>query len=238
MDNFQIETAQNIQIQQRIASLGDRVLAYILDGLIQAFYWIGGVFLLAAVADFDGDSVWVFYLVFGIPPFLYFLLFELFMDGRTPGKAAMKLRVVKLDGSKASASSYFIRWIIRLVDITLSGGGIAILCILLGGKGQRLGDIAAGTAVISEKSKIKTPYDLLADVPQDHQPVYPQVTRLSDRQFAEIKEILETAIRKEDFLLIKKLAERTADLLEVTPETKSLDFLRQVILDYTYYTQQ
>ena len=103
MDNFQIETAQNVSIYQNVASIGDRILAYLIDGVILIAYWILSLFL---IAQFGLDSqsmgdIWAYYLVLGLPIFLYYILFETFWDGKTPGKAAMKIRVVKLDGSCA-----------------------------------------------------------------------------------------------------------------------------------------
>ena len=155
MDNFQIETAQNVSIYQNVAGIGDRILAYLIDALIIFAYWILTLLLLALLDldTTDPADIWAFFLILGLPSFLYPLLFETFWDGRTPGKSAMKLKVVKLDGSKPGFGSYFVRWIMRIVDISLTSGGVAIVAILISDKGQRLGDLAAGTTVISQKKK-------------------------------------------------------------------------------------
>ena len=238
MDNFQIETAQNIRIQQTIAGVGDRILAYLIDIFVQVAYILT---LLIAMGNLNasGDSeIWILYSILAVPLFLYFFLFETFMNGRTPGKAAMKLRVVKLDGSKPDMFVFFIRWVLRLIDISLTSGGIAILVILVGGKGQRLGDMAAGTTVISEKNNPTLGASLMASLPDNYSPRYPQVTQLTDAQIHQIKSILEKALVKRDFQVIKKLAEQTSTLLAVTQEQRSLEFLQQVISDYAFYTQQ
>lgn len=238
MDNFQIETAQNIRIQQTIAGVGDRILAYLIDIVVQVAYI---VFLLIAIGTLNqsvGNEMWVLYTILAIPLILYFFLFETFMNGQTPGKAAMQLRVVKLDGTKPDMFTFFIRWVLRLIDISLTSGGIAVLVILVGGKGQRLGDMAAGTTVISEKTNPSLGESLLTSLPENYAPRYPQVTQLTDIQIQQIKSILEKAIVKRDFKVIKKLAEQTASLLAVTHEQRSLEFLQQVISDYAFYTQQ
>jgi len=238
MDNFQIETAQNIRIQQTIAGVGDRILAYLIDIVVQVAYILT---LLIAMGNLNqsGDSeIWILYSILAVPLLLYFFLFETFMNGRTPGKAAMKLRVVKLDGSKPDMFVFFIRWVLRLIDISLTSGGIAILVILVGGKGQRLGDMAAGTTVISEKNNPTLGAGLMASLPDNYSPRYPQVTQLTDTQIHQIKTILDKALVKRDFQVIKKLAEQTSTLLAVTQEQRSLEFLQQVISDYAFYTQQ
>ena len=80
MDNFQIETAQNVAIEQNIANLGDRVLAYIVDILVIATYAILAIFLLGMISLSSRDT-WVFMLIVGLPVFLYPLLAETFFNG-------------------------------------------------------------------------------------------------------------------------------------------------------------
>ncbi|MGB5944139.1 MAG: RDD family protein [Leeuwenhoekiella sp.] len=240
MDNFQIQTAQNIQIEQRVAGIGDRLLAFLVDTLIIAAYWIAA-FLVLAGFGLDSNSIgsiWVFWLVMGIPPFLYYLLFESFWDGRTPGKAAIQLRVVKLDGSKPGFGSYFVRWIMRIIDISLSSGGIAVFTILLNGKGQRLGDMAASTTVINEKKRVRLSNTILVDIPEDYVPKYPQVTVFSDTELRKIKSIYSKARHNGNHNVMIKLADKSAKMMQVTPEEKPLIFLDRIIKDYNYYTQQ
>lgn len=238
MDNFQIETAQNIRISQTIAGVGDRILAYLIDMFVQGAYVVILLIGLGNLLSSGENEMWAIYMILAIPLLMYFFLFETFMNGRTPGKAAMKLRVVKLDGSKPDMFTFFIRWVLRLIDISISSGGVAVLVIIIGGKGQRLGDIAAGTTVISEKTDPYLRENLMASLPENYIPRYPQVTQLTDAQIHQIKTILSKALVKRDFKVIKKLAEQTSSLLDITHEQRSLEFLQQVISDYAYYTQQ
>ena len=97
MNNSQIETAQNVQLSQNIANLGDRSLAFLLDTLVIVAYELLMIFLVNSMA-LSGFSNWIFVLVFGLPPFLYHLLIEAFNNGQSIGKAALRIRVVKLDG--------------------------------------------------------------------------------------------------------------------------------------------
>ncbi len=237
MDNFQIETAQNIGIQQNSASIGDRILAFLVDLFIIIIYTILSMLLLAGLeADRFGEMV--YYVVIGLPVFLYYLLFETFWGGKTPGKAALKIRVVKLDGSRPAFSNYLIRWLLRIIDISIGSGSIAVVTILLNGKGQRLGDMAAKTTVISEKRKVSLANTLAVEIPENYVPKYPQVTVLKDRDVQDIKEIYRTARVKGRHDIVIALAEKTASVLGVKFEEKPMAFIKQVIEDYNYFTQQ
>src|SRR5690606_7026060 len=141
----------------------------------------------------EGGEQWVYYLIIGLPVFLYYLVWETFNKGQTPGKAALHIRVVRLDGSRPGFSQYIIRWLLRLVDISISSGGVAVVTILLNGKGQRLGDMAAGTTVITEKKKVQLSQTLQVDIPADYIPTYPQVTILKDKDVQQIKKLYKQA---------------------------------------------
>ncbi len=237
MDNFQIETAQNISIHQNVAGIGERILAFIIDLAIIIVYNIFSFLIIAGVKE-DNGSLMMFYLVMGLPTFLYYLLWETFWDGRTPGKALLKMRVVMKDGSRPQFSNYLVRWLLRIIDISLTSGGVAVVTILLNGKGQRLGDIAAGTTVISEKSGIGLENTLEMDLPEGYQPRYPQVTVLSDRDVQEVKNLYREAKYSGQHHIIISLSKKLAELMDITVEERPVDFVQRVIQDYNYYTQQ
>ena len=237
MDNFQIETAQNISITQNVAGVGERILAYLIDLVIIVIYVIIAIFLMAGL-NVPADQEWLFVSVVFLPLLLYFLLWETLWEGRSPGKAALDLRVVKLDGSKPAFSNYIVRWLLRIIDISITSGSVAVVTILMTGRGQRLGDLAAGTTVISEKPRVGLDRTILVNVPQDYRPQYPQVTMLSDLDVQEIKEIYRESLQNSNYRVIGTLSKKVSDLLQVTPEEKPVQFLKTVLKDYSYYTQQ
>lgn len=237
MDNFQIETAQNISIEQNVAGIGERILAFVIDLAVNIIYMVFAGLLMAGLGGSDGNEM-MYYLVLGLPPFLYYLLWETFWDGKTPGKALLQIRVVKKDGSRPQFSNYLVRWLLRIIDISLTSGGVAVVTILLNGKGQRLGDIAAGTTVISERKKVGIHNTLVVDLPENYQPKYPQVTVLSDSDIQQIKNLYQQARREGQHHIILSLSEKIADLMDVKIEEKPIDFVQRVINDYNYYTQQ
>jgi len=237
MDNFQIETAQNVNIIQNAAGVGERILAFFIDFLVMVTYVIL-VSVLLAWTEVGDDYIFVLAMTLGLPLFLYHLLWEMFWNGRSPGKAAMSLRVVKLDGSKPAFSNYLIRWLIRIIDITGTSGGLALIVILLNGKGQRLGDVAATTTVISEKQTVSFAQTLLINLPESFVPTYPQVTVFKDNEMQTIKTVFLRAKYNGNHNVILKLSARVSKVMEISFEETPIIFLETVLKDYNYYTQQ
>ncbi len=236
MDNFQIETAQNVNIVQNVAGLGDRILAYLIDFLILAAYVFAVVVIFMAI-DLPSDSEFLIYITISLPVVTYHLLWETFWDGRSPGKRAMNLKVVKLDGSKPSFSNYLLRWLLRVIDLTSTGGSLALVSILFNGKGQRVGDIAAGTTVISENAVVGLAQTVLVDIPEGYVPMYPQVTVFTDHEMQTIKNLFQSARYGGNHHVILKLSNRVSKVMEITVEETPIKFLDKVIKDYNYYTQ-
>ncbi|MCL5245996.1 RDD family protein [Cellulophaga sp. 20_2_10] len=237
MNEIQIETAQNISIHQNAAHLGDRMLAFIIDSIVIFIYSLLMFFLLVYM-NIVFEDAWHLYLIVMLPSFFYYLILETFMNGATVGKRIMSIRVVKIDGSTPNFSSYFIRWIMRIVDVALSTGGVAVLTILLRGNGQRLGDIAAGTTVITEKKKIKLEDTMVANLPENYRPSYPQVTVFKDAEMQTIKELYSSARKNGDHNVIVSLSEKIKEVTNITTDKKPLEFVGIVIKDYIFYTQE
>lgn len=238
MDNFQIETAQNITIQQNVAHVSTRIGSHLIDVLILLGYYFGiMVFfnLIDYTPDFNNITP---YLILILPYLFYSLLFEVFMNGQTPGKYFNKIRVVKLDGSKPTFGSYLIRWFLRFIDINIFSGGVAILTIMLNGKGQRLGDIAAGTTVISEKKRVKITDTILESVVETHTPTFPQVTVLTDEEVQTIHKIFKNAKRKRKHNVILKLSFKVKEMTNIQSDLQPMELVDTVIKDYYHYTQE
>jgi uncharacterized RDD family membrane protein YckC len=238
MDNFQIETAQNVTIHQNVASVSTRIGAFLIDVLIIGGYYTIILLLINALGFEISESLYVYYALLSLPVFFYSLIFETLMDGQTPGKYFCKIRVTKIDGSKPTFGSYLIRWVLRIIDISLASGSIALLTILLNGKGQRLGDLAAGTTVISEKKNIQLNDTLLVDISENYEPTFPQVTLLNDNDIQTIKELFIDAKKNGNHKAISKLHLKILTITGITTELNPINFIDLVIKDYNYYTQQ
>ena len=76
MDNFQIETAQNVNIFQNVAGIGERILAFMIDLVIQIAYGIAVLLLFNSLDMLDNDDhLYLIIMTVGIPIFIYHLVF-------------------------------------------------------------------------------------------------------------------------------------------------------------------
>ena len=242
METIKIETTQNVSLEYTPASVGERILAFLIDILIEIAY----IFAVAKIFDvFDIDLNWrdgigstVFYFVFFIPIIFYDVLSEIFLNGQSIGKKAMNIKVIRTNGRQADIGQYALRWFFRVVDVSFSVGLAGIIGISTNGRGQRIGDLAADTCVIRVP---KTPnMNLQLLMPQFgelYSPKYMQVTLLSDNDINLIKEFLIAYRKERKAEILEKIAQKTKLLLGLSyvSETDE-EFLKVIIKDYSYLT--
>ncbi|MCS3868022.1 putative RDD family membrane protein YckC [Chryseobacterium ginsenosidimutans] len=245
MSQIAINTSQNVNINFNIASVGDRMIAFILDLLIKVAYVIAILYTFFSLLDLgyllnglDQWSVVAVYTLLLFPTAIYPIVLESLMEGQTPGKKVMKIRVVKIDGYQAGFGDYLIRWVFRIID-TLFLGVVGLISMIISKNNQRLGDIASGTAVISLKNNINISHTILENIKEDYIPTFPQVIALSDNDMRIIKDNYLKAMRVDDRQIISKLSDKIKGILklEIDP-TKMTErqFIGVVIKDYNYYT--
>ena len=121
-----IVTGQYVHIQQATASIGDRILAQIIDWLVMLAYIAFSFWLLVEI-DADGE---VFFFFETLPILFYTLCMEVFNHGQSIGKMVMKTRVVKMDGSTPTLGAYIMRWLLYIIDGP-SMSFLGVLVILL-----------------------------------------------------------------------------------------------------------
>ncbi|WP_238528024.1 RDD family protein [Aquimarina agarivorans] len=160
------------------------------------------------------------------------------LNGQTLGKKIAKVQVVKIDGYRAGFLDYFIRWVMRIVDINLFSGVVALVVIGSSKKHQRLGGIASGTAVITLKNKVTIDHTILQEVEADYEPVYTSVLKLSDNDVRIIKENLITALKTEDHKTLLIIKEKIIKVIGQTPakDITAENFIKRVIKDYNHYS--
>ncbi len=235
MQKVGIQTTQNVLIDYEVATLGERIGAYLLDGILLLAY----LFLLGYInIDVYQLPIWV-NIILGLPVLLYHLVCEVFFNGQSIAKRQLHIKVVRLDGTSPSLGSYLLRWILRPVDFLLYGS-VAILCILIGGKGQRLGDIAAGTTVVKyHKDSLRyIPPVYTSDLPEDYVVHFPQVNRLTDEDIALIRETLQLYRRTANAEPVQVMSEKAKELLQVETSMPPVKFLNVLIKDYQYLSAQ
>jgi uncharacterized RDD family membrane protein YckC len=147
-------TGEAVELELRPARLASRTVAFALDLIVQ----LVALFLLTVAygaIGFHLDSALAatFSLILVLACFLgYPIVLETLWHGRTLGKAAMGLRVVRDDGGPAPFTSIVIREVEGLIiDKLFLFGLIGIITMLSSERAKRLGDMLAGTVVINER---------------------------------------------------------------------------------------
>lgn len=246
MLELQINTTQNVNINFTAASVGERILSYGIDWIIKVaymiviFYVVFDIFNIGdQISTLDTWSQIAIIILFLLPVIFYTLSFETLLDGQTPGKRVMKIQVVKIDGYQASLADYVIRWFFRIVDINMMSGVVALISIISSKKNQRLGDISAGTSVISLKNKVNISHTILENLKEDYVPSYPSVIRLSDNDARIIKDTFKTAKKSRDYNTLIKLRSKIMEVAEIKERKQKTDieFIDVILKDYNYYTQ-
>ncbi|WP_264549354.1 RDD family protein [Flavobacterium sp. N2820] len=244
MTQLSINTTQNVNINFTAASVGDRIFAQLLDILVMiAYVVVIGFFLdiTGLTTTIEAMDDWSIMAVYGIiysPIMFYTIVQESLWEGQTIGKRIMKTKVIKLDGYQAGFGDYLVRWLFRLVEVFIGNGIIGLITIIASQKNQRLGDMAAGTAVITLKNKVNINHTIIQDINSDYVPTYPLVIKLSDNDVRIIKETFETAITTRDYATIIKLREKVLSVTGIKNQSgNDQDFIRTLLKDYNYYTQ-
>lgn len=245
MTQLSITTTQNVNILFTAASVGERIVAQLLDNVVKIAYVIAVVYLIDKFkfnGFFDTADMWsvmaIGIIIFS-PAIFYTLVLESLWEGQTIGKKLMKLKVIKIDGYQAGFGEYLIRWVFRILEIAIGSGIIGLVVMAINKNNQRLGDIAAGTAVISLRNKININHTILQELSNDYQPQYPLVIKLSDNDLRIIKETFENCLKSKDYVTISKLRKKILDVTGIKYDSDTdIEFIRTVLKDYNYYTQK
>lgn len=233
MTDISIITAQNTVLVQNKSSLGDRMLATILDLLFFFAYFILGAFIAGAAGLSE-----VFWIVYMLPVLFYSLIMEAAFHGQTFGKRIMKLKVIHCEGREVPLTSYVLRWLLRIIDIWTFSGCVAVIVIILSKKGQRLGDMAANTIVVSlknDRAKLSDITFYKSEI-KEETVQFPQVNLLNDADIALIRDVLVYGKQNEYNGPAAKMILQTTDSMKkkLAVETNLIPvkFLEQLIADY------
>ncbi|MEB3961963.1 RDD family protein [Streptomyces kunmingensis] len=149
----ELVTGEAVALELRPAKLPSRALAVLID-LVVAFvvYIAVTIAVVAATASLDDAasaalSVALFLLVLvGVP-----IAVETLSHGRSLGKLACGLRVVRDDGGPIRFRHALVRGAVGVVEILLTFGVVACIASLVSARGRRVGDVFAGTLVVRER---------------------------------------------------------------------------------------
>jgi len=141
-----------------LAGLGSRFIAILIDSLILGAAFIAlilvAAFVIPALGPGPESASWgvgIFFLFLFLLAWGYFSLFEAFWNGRTPGKAAAKIRVIHQSGRGITFVESLARNLVRVIDYMPSFYAVGIVAVFLSKRNQRLGDMVAGTLVVRDR---------------------------------------------------------------------------------------
>lgn len=160
-DSVVIATPEGIELTLSLAGVGSRFVAAAVDlaittAMIVAFFFALGLGTAGLVGDagpVDAGlyGIAILLTVIFLINFFYAVLFEVWANGKTPGKRWTGLRVVSSTGGPVGFRDSMIRNLIRFVDALPAGYVVGIVAILVSRRNQRLGDMFAGTLVILDR---------------------------------------------------------------------------------------
>ena len=217
-DTRKIATPEGVDLELRLAGVGSRFSAGLIDLVIQSALLVA-TGLLASLAGGELAGIVVFTIGFFIATVVYDVLFEVRAAGRTPGKRVLGLRVVLADGAPVGLRASAVRNLIRLFEGFATSYVPAILSILITRDNQRLGDLAAGTIVAREAVAAAGP-SLVGSRPLPPELAHWDVSAVTAEELGAVRSFLG---RRHDFepaareALARRLAERLATRVSGAP---------------------
>ena len=242
MNTIKVSTTQHIDIEYDVAGLGERIAARMIDmGIFLLLYFLGVLFMaLLANAGAGEVGLVVLLVIFGVLYVFYDLVCEVFFNGQSVGKRAMKIKVISLDGAQPGLGQYLLRWTFRIVDFLLTSGVGALISVAVTDKKQRIGDIVANTTLVKTKPRAELSAIAFRPPAETYELRFPQVDQLTDRDIALVHEVIQNYQKSGNSLLIYQLANKLKSHLNIElPEgMNELQFLHILVNDYNVATSR
>jgi len=197
MKTITIITPANIEVEYKLAGVGARLAAFIIDitlqfvsiGLVAAILWGVYRFLTNINAAPRFSTMIAVFMVINFIIYLgYFIICEMVMNGQSIGKRLFGLRVIRDNGQPIEFPQALIRGIIRS---SLDMMYFALFVIMFSKKHKRVGDMAAGTIVVIEK--YDSNYEPSLSIPESDLPAFlPPLIEMTPQE----RDIVENWLRR------------------------------------------
>lgn len=122
-----------------------------------------------------------------------------------------------------------------MIDILATWGSLAVILIAFTEKGQRLGDLAAGTTVVSLKKSTSLKELSPTGERKDYEPVFPEALMLSDNDYRLVLKVFNKYKQTFDKALIGQIARQIKNKTGIDTNMSDLKFLQTIMLDYEHY---
>jgi uncharacterized RDD family membrane protein YckC len=232
-DRLAIATPEGVEIELTLAGLGSRFIASLLDFFIRLLPLIALLVLVDPTDSAIGAALFAL-ADFGMQ-FFYNVLFEVLGGGRTPGKRASGLRVVRSGGRPVTFVRSMLRNIVRIVDWLPAAYLIGMVAIFITNNNQRLGDLAGGTLVVRDRHGDRRTGDAPSSAGTTYDPgeaVNWDISAVSAEDVATVRAFLErrpslgSGPRVD---LARRLAERLRPLVGGANEPSNERFLEKLV---------
>ncbi|MEZ4318125.1 MAG: RDD family protein [Myxococcota bacterium] len=233
-----ISTPERVRFRHRIAGPGRRSVAWALDAFAQVsvLFVVLMVASLFQIVGLDGFGVGALLLALFTMQWLYGAFFETVLAGRTPGKMALKLRVVTESGAPARFPQYLLRNLLKGADFLPVGYGIGLLVMLGDRQQRRIGDMVAGTVVVDETTgQMLGSAPIQPPVSEDERRSLPAKVELTRDELGVIEEFLRRRPRMSRERA-NELAELLAPALTRTTGVEADTAERVIVLAYARAT--
>jgi uncharacterized RDD family membrane protein YckC len=254
MSQVSVSTPFNIHLDFEIAPFHRRLLAWFIDLAVLLVFARGMKFFVSDALPSE-SRIGVDIILVSIPMLLYHLVMEVVFQGQSLGKKAMGIRVISIEGGEPGLGQYLMRWMFRLwewplvfgfvamesygiiIQLLVTGilGIIVVIIIAVTNNSQRLGDLAAGTAVVDIRYQYSLSDTVFRDIAIPNYTVsYPEVMRLSDRDINAIRAVILQTQKSNRYDTALRVAAKVKEVLKIESNMEVIDFLEKLLEDYNY----
>jgi len=194
-----VDTPERVRFRFRLAGPGRRGVAWVVDLVLKVILVaVAGVVLspLLLLPGVGGIGQGALLLVLFFVEWVYGVVFETLMSGRTPGKLLLSLRVVREDGAPGRFPDFLLRNLLRAADFLPALFVVGLTSMLLDRKLRRIGDFVAGTIVVVEvRGEVLGDLEIVPPVSEAERQALPARVDLSREELSLIEEFLRRRAR-------------------------------------------
>jgi uncharacterized RDD family membrane protein YckC len=223
-DTKTVITPEEVAVTYRLAGIGTRFAAVLVDTFIHVVLLVGLVVALGYIFPLVEETIsWLEWeasswmlavtLLAAFAVFWgYFMFWETVWNGRTPGKKLAGIRVIRDTGHPVDFRTAFLRNIVRYVDFLPASYGVGTVVMFLSQESKRLGDYVAGTIVVVDAPRLAKPE-------QTQERAAGQRSLLGDLALLNLR-----ALNRDQLLVVDRFLERRGNL----PEGARAQLARQI----------